>query len=345
MSAPEFQLLTSPLPAAIGAVRCTGAGVRQLLAPRLRPAGPRDASEGPVIWRAELIDLEGEFIDDVLVMAEGDGMAVWLFLHGGPAVVQRCLAELRSAGCHENASTAGLWPTTNWIEEEVLSILRGMTTRAGMEWALWQGALLTAFSAQLEGLSADQRRNCIRPILARRSVVDWFLKPVRIVFVGAPNAGKSTLLNAMSGRSAALTSSTPGTTRDWVEAAGQVCGMPVTWVDTAGLRETDDPLEQAGAQATRKVMESADLVLAVMDATHPVPTGALPDRALRVANKIDLTDGVAPPGWIGVSGLRGRGLDALEFRIVEALGRDLAASEQASAITDRVSAWLESMLG
>jgi len=125
--------------------------------------------------------------------------------------------------------------------------------------------------------------------------------------VGAPNVGKSSLLNALTRRDVAIVSPTPGTTRDILETRIDLEGVLITLIDTAGLRETEDPVEAEGVRRARARAASADLVLGVVDSRSPETyTGA----DIYVANKSDLA---APPqGMLGVSALTGQGLAALE---------------------------------
>ncbi len=145
----------------------------------------------------------------------------------------------------------------------------------------------------------------------------------RTVICGRPNAGKSSLLNLLSGFERAIVSPNAGTTRDTIEEVVQVHGFPLKLVDTAGLRESGDDVEQLGIERTRREMERADLILEVVDASLPPEPGVeVPDelakRHLRVLNKADL--GLAP-GWqqgeaaIAVSCRDGAGLETLREAI------------------------------
>ena len=148
---------------------------------------------------------------------------------------------------------------------------------------------------------------------------------VRTVIAGAPNAGKSSLLNRMLGFERALVSELAGTTRDSIEETINLGGIPVRLVDTAGLRsETADPLEAAGMARTRRELGTADLLLEVVDASQR-PAGelevgeSLPVRRLLLLNKADL--GV-DSGWEGRGGLRvscrtGEGMDDVVKAVVE----------------------------
>lgn len=113
---------------------------------------------------------------------------------------------------------------------------------------------------------------------------------LRIAIVGKPNAGKSSLFNALVKRDAAIVTEIPGTTRDVVRETVHLAGIPVTLADTAGLRDTDDVVEREGVRRARAELAAADLVLWVIDVNDPDP-GPAPDTSvpvLRIENKIDL---------------------------------------------------------
>jgi tRNA modification GTPase len=115
---------------------------------------------------------------------------------------------------------------------------------------------------------------------------------ITVAIVGPPNAGKSSLLNRIAGREAAITSPYPGTTRDIVEVAIDLAGYPVVLADTAGLRQSADPVEQEGLRRARARAADAEIRLFVFDARHPADAAGAaawpgPDTLL-VANKTDL---------------------------------------------------------
>ncbi len=117
-----------------------------------------------------------------------------------------------------------------------------------------------------------------------------------VAIAGPPNAGKSTLLNRIARREAAIVSPFAGTTRDVIEVHLDLGGMPVTLLDTAGIRDSDDPVEREGVWRARERAAAADLVLWVMDASEPTqPAGAMPGR--RDAANPD-SAAPAPPTWL-----------------------------------------------
>lgn len=133
---------------------------------------------------------------------------------------------------------------------------------------------------------------------------------------GPVNVGKSSLVNALAGRDVAIVSALPGTTRDALEAGIELGGVPVTLVDTAGLRETGDAIEAEGVRRARARAASADLVISVYDIRAGI--GDAPDRGgtreVLVANKADL-GGCARDDALGVSATTGAGLDRLLARL------------------------------
>jgi tRNA modification GTPase len=144
-----------------------------------------------------------------------------------------------------------------------------------------------------------------------------------VALIGPPNAGKSTLLNRLAGRDAALTSDVPGTTRDVIEVRLDLGGLPVTFLDMAGLRKTSDTVEAIGVARARQRADAADIRVFLLDGTLEIGSlevGLLPGDVV-VRAKSDIVE--AGPG-LPVSGLTGIGID------------DLLASVQAE-LEDRVS--------
>src|SRR5687768_18290339 len=135
---------------------------------------------------------------------------------------------------------------------------------------------------------------------------------VRIVIAGPPNAGKSSLLNVLAGRDAAIISALPGTTRDLVEAPTAIGGTPFLLIDTAGLRDSGDEVERIGVGRARESLAGADIILWLGD-PRDCPD---PDCAILVGAKADL--GPPSPGTeIAVSARTGEGIDRLVAMLVE----------------------------
>ena len=165
-----------------------------------------------------------------------------------------------------------------------------------------------------------------------------------VVLAGPPNAGKSSLLNALLGADRAIVSATAGTTRDAIEDWAEIGGWPVRLVDTAGLRATGDAVEAEGVARAEDLIARADLVLRLSPAdAEPSAAGAAGDspREIRVCSKCDL-GAMSPSGARRVSSRTGEGLDALRGDIANRLAK-LAArrdEETGADVTTRQRACL-----
>ena len=168
-----------------------------------------------------------------------------------------------------------------------------------------------------------------------------------VVIAGPPNAGKSSLLNALLGESRAIVSATPGTTRDSIEEWLDIDGWPVRLVDTAGLRETGDAIEGEGVSRARDLMEKADIVLNLTPAdanreSHVARHQSPPTRTIEVFSKCDLAANSEDFGVIPISAKTGEGLDALRDAIAAELERKAAEPGDAdSALGRDASALIE----
>jgi len=151
----------------------------------------------------------------------------------------------------------------------------------------------------------------------------------RLVLVGPPNVGKSSLLNALLGSDRAIVSPVPGTTRDTVEESIELAGFPVRLIDTAGLRPSTDLVEQEGINRTRIAAEQADLVLALIDRTQPKDPcesewGRFSEKLLKILTKADLPGAYSGLGH-PVSAKTGEGLDSLRKTVAQRLAGNLLA--------------------
>ncbi|KAK9916100.1 hypothetical protein WJX75_008574 [Coccomyxa subellipsoidea] len=227
---------------------------------------------------------------------------VELHVHGSPATVRmtldalRALPGLRPAEAGEFAMRAFHNGKLDLTEAEGLADLLAAETDAQRRQALrqsggemrrrherWRGALLRCLAAAeaiidfgedediAPDVAADVRRQvaAVRAELARHVSSgrrgELIRSGVKVAIVGPPNAGKSSLLNVLAAREAAIVSPIPGTTRDAVEVSIELEGFKVTLVDTAGLRESADAIEVAGMQRARSAMRDADIIALVID--------------------------------------------------------------------------------
>ena len=165
---------------------------------------------------------------------------------------------------------------------------------------------------------------------------------LRVAIVGAPNVGKSSLLNALAGHDAAIVTEIAGTTRDVLRERVVLDGLSVLLLDTAGIRMTDDPIEQIGVQRAWATLDDADVVLVMSGDGQPSAIETDPafeqlrgdPRLLRLHNKCDLTAGLVglrDDGSIGLSVLQGQGLDALIKALQQRAGLEGGAVGEFSA--------------
>lgn len=303
----ELQGHGSPLVLEMIVAACVGFGARR--------AGPGEFSQ-----RA--------FLNDRMDLAQAE------------AVADLIAAATETAARAANRSLEGVF--SKEVDELAESLV---------ELRVWVEAALDFPDEEIDFLADGQVAGRVAALRARQEVLleragagRLLTSGVRIAIVGRPNAGKSSLLNALSRHDAAIVTEVPGTTRDVLRETITIAGLPVTLADTAGIRETADRIESEGVRRAEREMKSADLIFWVVDATeaaaHPLP--GLPEDVplIRIDNKIDLS-GHAPSRsgrHVRVSAKTGEGLELLEQVVMEALGLDEAGGGEYSARQRHVDA-------
>lgn len=154
-----------------------------------------------------------------------------------------------------------------------------------------------------------------------------------VAIVGPPNVGKSTLLNALAGREAAITSDVAGTTRDVIEVRMDIAGLAVTLLDTAGLRETSDAVEEIGVERALARAASADLRVILQTAEGAALPIAPEGDDIVVTSKADVAQGAG----LSISALTGEGLDELVKRIATVLESRAAGASSATHVRHRLA--------
>jgi tRNA modification GTPase len=361
--------------AAVAVLRLSGPHVRGVvtaLAGRL-PAPRRatlaffkDGATGEAIDRGLLLVFEGP------KSFTGEDCAEF-HLHGGVAVVAALVAALgrfeglRPAEPGEFTRRAFLNGKLDLTEVEGLADLVDAQTEAQRRQALrqmegslghrvegWRTRILEAsalIAAEIDfadegdvaGLAQQDIAALVAPVLddlrvelSRGPAGERLRDGLNVVIAGPPNAGKSTLLNALARRNAAIVSALPGTTRDAIEVHLDIEGLPLTLIDTAGLRRSQDDIEAIGIALTRRKAESADLVLWLSEAAEPCP----PDLATKadiwpIFTKSDLVQGRAArlaADCVVLSAATGENLDLLTRRLGE-FARAATAHGQNALIT------------
>jgi tRNA modification GTPase len=323
--------LTPPGTAALATLAVSGPDAWQVVRDHFRPVGSAvglpEGSEPGRVWFGRFGTPPG---DEAVLTLRRLTPVPWveLHVHGGREVVNWALDELRACGVasaawHDFLRTVGE-PSLRAAASVALS--QASTARtAGILLDQYHGAFERAVAAVRHALDCGNPAGALAGLdqLARFGTMGRHLTaPWRVVVAGAPNAGKSSLVNALAGYHRSVVTATPGTTRDVVTTALAVEGWPVELTDTAGLRSGADDLEAAGIRQARAVLGGADLCLWVLDgSTEPVWPDESATGVMTVANKSDL-----PAAWDhgradvpGVSALTRRGLPELCRRVAARL--------------------------
>lgn len=271
----------------------------------------------PGLGELKLVEIPG--LDHALVCRIADGFTQ-IHVHAGPYVIEGVTRLFDRAGF-----AASDEPAEPRVSETAL-----------LEY--WLAAAPSPLAIDLLLAQRRIRRDTAHPVADRR--IDRLLFPPLVVAVGPPNAGKSSLLNALACRSVAVVSDQPGTTRDSVGAMLELDGLVVRWLDLPGFRTTDDPIESQAIRMARDWAAWADLVVSC----NPDPgdgsagEGIIPDLSVRT--KVDLSARGADTG-LSCSALTGQGLSELA-RVIRRrlLPDDILDTEAVWALprpSDRVS--------
>jgi len=351
MSGTIFALSSGAPPAGVGVIRLSGPAAGAALAALAGPLPPprravlrrlHDAA-GALLDQALVLWLPGPG------SATGEDMAE-IHCHGGRAVIAAIEAALgampglrraepgeftRRAFAHGRIDLAEaegladlLAAETELARAAALAMAGGALSRAVEDWR----SRLLALSAEIEAVldfsdeqdAADLPQCFTWNIAALESeIAAWLARPraerlgegFRVALAGPPNAGKSTLFNALVESEAAITSPVPGTTRDVLERSVAIAGVPFTFIDTAGLRATDqaDAIEAIGIARARAALARADVVLWLG------PEGEGPPGAWEIAAQADRPDFIPKrAARATLSAVSGEGLEALKQALVEA---------------------------
>jgi tRNA modification GTPase len=273
---------------------------------------------------------EANACDEVVLTVKPDGLE--LHCHGGTEVVRFVLDAFTSRGvrlCSWNELLQNDGSPLRRLARDQLVHAPTVRTAAVLLDQV-NGALEKALTETLSRLQENERARAAG-LLARLEQTQrlgrHLVQPFRLVIAGAPNVGKSSLVNALAGFTRSVVSPVPGTTRDLVTTRIALDGWPVELIDTAGLHQSDDLLEREGMARTRAILQEADLRLWVLDASTAPQRPASESRAHGcVINKIDLPavwDDVLP-SFASVSCRTGQGIPEFIQRLGRLLELDAA---------------------
>ena len=361
-------LLTPPGTGAIAVIRVVGPNAVSIVnaifrgrtATPLKPDGSNSLRYGSIFDGDEELD---EVIASVN-SANGSAINVDVCCHGGVRVVERILSLLAQRGApllKHGPNPIPFERHANRIEAEADEGLGRAKTGRAVEFLAWQRAHLAPalerlLESPIDSLSVSHE---LSGMAARFNAARALIDGVRIALIGPPNSGKSTLFNRFIGRSAAIVSPHPGTTRDWVAEEVEIGGLPVTLIDTAGIHESSDALERVAIAAGQHITGTTNLCLLVFDISQPCPSNVprfdrlLPHGPppLLVCNKID-----AAPEWkrsslsaafaprtVEISAQTGQGLPSLADRIKEAFGVETLVESTPTLFSQRQFAIAQSL--
>lgn len=331
--------------AGVAVVRISGPKAHDALAMMTTVPKTRVASLRRLMWQGVLLDEALILVFDEGASFTGEA-SVELHLHGGQAVVAAVLnvlatiSGLRLAeageftrralenGCLDLTQVEGLADLIDAeTEAQRIQSLRVLSGAIGKKVEAWRRDLVRA-AALLEATIdfADEEipvdvmpevhellaglKNDLSKEIEGSKIAERIREGFEVAIIGRPNIGKSTLLNAFAGRKAAITSEIAGTTRDVIEVRMDVDGLAVTFLDTAGLRDTNDAVEALGIGLAIERALAADLRIFLTDYTEGIVGVAPQDGDLIVLGKAD-TFPAANSKLVRVSGLTGEGVSSL----------------------------------
>lgn len=357
---------TAPGSAGVGIVRLSGPEALNIADRLFRGRALPSGTAGGRFLYGEFRNAAGEKLDEGLCLVfraphsyTGEDVAE-LQAHGSPAVLAELLATAlgagaRAAGPGEFTLRAYLGGKLDLAQaESVLNLVNAQTEAARKQATLGlSGALskrieavqtqvtrtLSAVQAMLdypdEGVPDEDRQKPLdeaatelSALIASGRAGRMAHQGARLALIGRPNAGKSSLLNALLGYERSIVAPVAGTTRDYLEAGFELAGLPITLIDTAGLRETADEIEAAGVQQSKRLAEGADLVLYLEDGSQLRETPErLPTGAIRIQTKTDLKLLWHSPDALPVSAVTRAGLPELREAVRSALLRGAGQQE------------------
>ena len=265
-----------------------------------------------------------DLTDEVVLTVKGTDPTPWVEVHchGGDEVVRLLIETFEARGAQVCDWSFFLSKTTVSVleREAVQALTQARTARtAGILLDQQQGALTRALGEIRRAIDEERFTDAkakLERVLRFHSLGRHLTDPWRIAIAGAPNVGKSSLINALAGHQRAIVSEAPGTTRDVVSITLAVDGWPMELLDTAGIREQTDELEKAGIDLALSTLDGVDFCWWLIETTADPE---LPPETLRIPTQLVLNKTDLPPTWavsqvpdaLRISTLTGEGIDEL----------------------------------
>lgn len=333
--ATTIELLTPPGTGAIACIAMCGPNAGAIAQKLFRPASGKPLVLPLKLGRFWFGNFGAGVGDEVVLLATAEGVEV--HCHGGRTMIDWLFKQCIAEGCVRYERSPDV----------VTALARARTVRtAAILLDQFHGAFNNSIAHIVEAIDANDTNttsHLIQQLCAFANLGRHLIAPWRVVVAGVPNAGKSTLINAISGFERSVVSPTPGTTRDVVTALVALDGWPFEFADTAGLRGAAEPLEAEGIAKVNTMLEQADLIVWLIDREELSPTRAeslgqqLQGKVLEIVGKSDLGQHAVDGELEEVSAKTGAGIPSLLATIVRRLIPYVPASGAAVPYTPELA--------
>lgn len=370
-----YALATAWNKSALAVIRISGNGCVKELAPFFKcKSGLEKVSSNSVVF-GHLRDKDNKALDECMISVFKDGHgftgeeAMEISCHGGLETIKSILAHLQSIGMRqakrgEFTLRAFLHNKMDLTRAEAVNELINSRGKTGQTLALTRlnGALykkiseikdivtdiMSTVEVQLDYAEDEISEDLDFPVKKLQQAVQMintigstyntgklYSQGAKLVLAGPSNAGKSSLFNLFLKEERAIVSDIKGTTRDYIEAECSIDGIPVRLFDTAGFRESNDILEEEGIRRSQSLLEDADIVVYLVDATEPqIDESIVSDsRCIPVINKIDAAQ-MHRNGFVELSVATGDGFDSLCKAISAKLKSDIEITDDSSLVIE-----------
>lgn len=370
-----YALATAWSKSALAIIRVSGDGCIGVISKYFKCKGSLENAASNTVVYGRLSDKEGKLLDDCMISVFSDGhgftgeQSLEISCHGGLETIKSILSFLQSIGMREARRgeftlRAFLHNKMDLTRAEAVNELINSRGKTGKEMALnrLNGSLyrkiceiksivtdiMSIVEVQLDYAEDEISEDLSFPVAKLEKAVEMintigstyntgrlYSQGAKLVLAGSSNAGKSSLFNLFLKEERAIVSDIKGTTRDYLESTCNIDGIPVRLFDTAGFRESNDVLEEEGIRRSHSLLEDADIIVYLVDATEPDFDRAIIEdkRCISVINKIDVSD-YSEDGFLKLSVLTGEGFPQLCSAISAKLKSDIEISGDDSLVIE-----------